>query len=495
MLLLGYDIGSSSIKGSIVDADTGRMVVSAQSPEQELPIDAPKPGWAEQDPNIWWKHVKIVTAKLLENKEVSIEAIRAIGISYQMHGLVLVDKNQKVLRPSIIWCDGRAVETGNRAMEELGSEYCLKHYMNSPGNFTASKLRWVKQNEPDLFRKVDKFMLPGDYIGMRLTGEVVTTFSGLSEGIMWDYPTGGLASRLLETYEIPESMVPDTHPNFACHGKLSQKAATELGLKAGTQVTYRSGDQPNNALSLNVLNPGEVAATAGTSGVIYGVTDKPIYDNKSRVNTFIHVNHESDKSRYGVLLCINGTGIQNSWIKSRMFRNTMSYNDMNNLAAEIPVGSEGLRILPFGNGPERCLENCDIGGHIEGIDFNRHSEHHIIRAAQEGIAFSFNYGLGIMENMGLEIGTIRVGLTNMFLSPVFTEAFTNTTGVTVERYKTDGSLGAAIGAGIGANIFDNRDDAFASLEKVDTIEPDSGLQKKYQEAYNSWEQKLNHLLT
>lgn len=494
MLLLGYDIGSSSIKGSVVDAATGRLVASAVSPEQELPIDAPKPGWAEQSPELWWKHVKIVTAKLLENDGVEAEAIDAIGISYQMHGLVLIDENQQVLRPSIIWCDGRAVEIGEGALNKLGSEYCLEHYLNSPGNFTASKLRWVIENEPELYKKVYKFMLPGDYIGMKLTGEVVTTFSGLSEGILWDYTTGDIARELLCTYDISEELIPDLYPNFSEHGTLSVKAASELGLKSGTKVSYRAGDQPNNALSLNVLNPGEMASTAGTSGVIYGVTDKPAYDEKSRVNTFIHVNHETDKPRYGVLLCINGTGIQNSWIKSRLLQNRLTYDTMNEFAAGIPVGSEGVTILPFGNGPERCLENREIGGQILGIDFNRHTEQHVIRAAQEGIAFSFNYGFKIMKEMGLDADKIRVGLTNMFLSPVFTEAFTNTTGVAVERYQTDGSQGAAIGAGIGAGIFENREDAFASLKLVDTVEPDKELQKQYREAYHRWEETLNSLI-
>lgn len=495
MLLLGYDIGSSSIKASVVDAATGRLVASAISPEQELPIDAPKPGWAEQSPELWWKHVKVVTAKLLEQDEVSAEAIEAIGISYQMHGLVLVDKNQQVLRPSIIWCDGRAVEIGEGALKELGREYCLEHFLNSPGNFTASKLRWVREHEPDVYKKAYKFMLPGDYIGMKLTGNIATTYSGLSEGILWDYSSGNVANKLLETYNISEELISDLHSNFSKHGILSKEAASELGMKKGTKVTYRAGDQPNNALSLNVLDPGEVAATAGTSGVIYGVTDEPVYDDKSRVNTFIHVNHEQDNPRYGVLLCINGTGIQNSWIKSRLFRNTAIYDEMNALAAEVPVGSEGVTVLPFGNGPERCLEQREVGGQIRGIDFNRHTEHHIVRAAQEGIAFSFNYGLQIMKSMGMNIGKIRVGLTNMFLSPVFTEAFTNTTGVTVERFKTDGSQGAAIGAGIGAGVFDSREEAFSSLEKVDTVEPDTDLQHQYQDAYHRWEETLNKQLT
>lgn len=493
MYLLGYDVGSSSIKASLIDAKSGKLMHAATSPGKEMSMIAEQPGWAEQKPETWWKHVVITTREIMDKTGVAPEDVKALGISYQMHGLVLVDKNQNVLRPSIIWCDGRAVDIGRKAFNDLGDSFCLEHFLNSPGNFTASKLKWVKENEPGIYKKIHKFMLPGDYIAMKMSGEISTTISGLSEGILWDYPLHGLARRLLSYYDIDESLVPDFQPNFSDQGSLSATAAEELGLAPGTKIAYRAGDQPNNALSLNVLNPGEAAATAGTSGVIYGVTDKPVYDPKSRVNTFVHVNHTEDNPSYGVLLCVNGTGIQYSWIKNKLFdhNHSLSYEEMNDIAAQSPIGAEKLAVLPFGNGPERSLGDQNIGAQIKGIDFNQHELKHILRASQEGIAFALNYGLQIMKSMDMQIDTIRVGHANMFLSPVFAEAFTNATQARVELYETDGSRGAAIGSGIGAGIFDNRDEAFNGLSRIKTLEPDKEKSSSYQDAYQYWLEKLN----
>lgn len=491
MQLLGYDLGSSSIKACLLDVSTGKVISSASSPEAELDIHSPRKGWAQQDPEVWWKHIKRATAKIMEADQADPGKIAGIGIAYQMHGLVLVDEQQKVLHPAIIWCDGRAVDIGKRAFEDLGHEFCLKHFLNSPANFTASKLRWVKENKPALFSNIHKAMLPGDYIAMKLSGNIKTSLSGLSEGVFWDYKRDELAHELLDYYDIPVDLLPEYGPSFTESGKLSEGAAEELGLRPGTPIGYRAGDQPNNALSLNVLNPGEVAATAGTSGVIYGVTDEPVYDERSRVNTFIHVNSDKQKPRYGVLLCINGTGIQNSWLKSRLFNNRYSYDEMNEIASGIPIGSEGLVVLPFGNGPERVLENREPGALIRNISFNRHGEGHLMRAAQEGIAFSFNYGLQIMKEMGMPVTTIRVGNDNMFQSPVFREAFVNITGTTVELYDTNGALGAAIGAGIGTGVFTNREGAFKNIDQLDTLTPSPGKQVKYQKAYEEWERVLD----
>ncbi len=489
MVLLGFDIGSSSMKATLLEAETGNVLASALSPETELAISAPRPEWAEQDPNIWWTHVKITTAKLLEQSKIDKRDIKAIGISYQMHGLVLVDQNQNVLRPSIIWCDSRAVSIGEKAFQELGREHCLKHYLNSPGNFTASKLRWVKENEPDLFDRIDKMMLPGEYIAAKMTGEIKTTPSGLSEGIFWNFQKQSLAEDLLDYFEIPQDLIPEIVPTFSLQGELIRSAADELGLNPGTPITYRAGDQPNNALSLNVLNPGELAATAGTSGVIYGISDQTIYDPKSRVNTFVHVNHTEEMPRNGILLCVNGTGKLNSWLKTNI-TDRMDYNQMNDLASQSPVGARGLVVLPFGNGAERILENRNIGSSIHHLHFNTHTVSDLLRASQEGIVFALNYGIEIMREMGLTIQTIRAGHTNMFLSPFFTEALATISRATIELFNTDGSHGAARGAGIGAGIYKNATEAFVGLKSVAVIEPEKSLESAYRKAYNGWLKKL-----
>lgn len=492
MYLLGYDIGSSSVKASLVNAENGKCVSSAFYPKSEAPIIAVKQGWAEQEPESWWEYLKLATQAILEDSGVNSGDIKAIGISYQMHGLVCVDKHQKVLRPSIIWCDSRAVPYGQKAFDALGKELCLSHLLNSPGNFTASKLAWVKENEPHIYEQIYKIMLPGDYIAMRLSGEICTTVSGLSEGMFWDFKQNRIADFLLDYYGLDASLIADIRPTFAEQGRVNASAASELGLKEGTPITYRAGDQPNNALSLNVFNPGEIASTAGTSGVVYGVNGVMNYDPKSRVNTFAHVNHTGSQTRLGVLLCINGTGILNSWMKRNVASEGISYADMNDLAAKAPIGSAGISILPFGNGAERMLENRETGCSVCGINFNIHNKSHLLRAAQEGIVFSFKYGIDIMEQMGIPVQKIHAGHANMFLSPIFRDTLAGVTGATIELYDTDGSVGAAKGAGIGAGIYKNNDEAFATLEKLAVIEPDAGKKQEYLDAYARWKSLVDN---
>lgn len=486
MYILGYDIGSSSVKASLVNASTGECAASAFSPKKEMAIAAPEPGWAEQDPQAWWDNLKIATKEVLSMTGIPASEVKAIGISYQMHGLVCVDRDRKVLRPSIIWCDSRAVAIGEDAFRSIGPDHCLETLLNSPGNFTASKLRWVKDHEPATYEKIWKIMLPGDYIAMKLTGEVVTTVSGLSEGIFWDFRQGSPSDALLQYHGFEKSLIPDIADTFSIQGKVSAGAAAETGLAAGTPVAYRAGDQPNNAFSLNVLEPGEIAATAGTSGVVYGVSGEIRYDRQSRVNTFAHVNHKAETNRLGVLLCINGTGILNAWLKYHTGYESAGYEAMNQEAARVPVGSEGLVILPFGNGAERVLGNRNPGGQITSLDFNRHTRAHLARAAQEGIVFSFCYGMEVMRQTGIIPSVIRAGFANMFLSPVFTEALACTSGASIELYNTDGSQGAALGAGVGAGIYHSFSEAFAGLRKIRMTEPDQTLVDAYRQAYQRW---------
>ena len=494
MYLLGCDIGSSSVKASIVDASSGLTIGADFYPKEEAPIKAVKPGWAEQEPDDWWKYLKEAIKGAIAKAGIQGTDIKAIGISYQMHGLVLVDKKMEVLRPSIIWCDSRAVPYGDRAFKNIGEKQCLSHLLNSPGNFTASKLAWVKEFEPELFRSVHKFMLPGDFIAMRMTGDIVTTVSGLSEGIFWDFKNEQVSEDLMNYFGFSNDLIPEIRPTFGLQGELLGSVATELGLKKGTPVTYRAGDQPNNALSLNVLNPGEIAATGGTSGVVYGVNGKVNFDTLSRVNTFAHVNHSADQTRLGVLLCINGVGILNSCVKKNVAPEGISYPELNELAAGIPVGSEGLSILPFGNGAERMLQNKQIDCSIHGLNFNIHSKAHIARAAQEGIVFSFKYGMDIMNEMGIDIDVIRAGSANMFLSPVFRDTLSGVTGTVIELFDTNGAVGAAKGAGIGAGIYQSAEEAFASLKKIDVIEPDGLKADKYCAAYSIWKERLDKLM-
>ncbi len=486
--LLGFDVGSSSVKASLVNADTGKCAATAFYPESEAPIIAVKAGWAEQDPQMWWDNAKLSLKKIMAESGVTADEIAAIGISYQMHGLVCVDKDYKALRPSIIWCDSRAVPYGERAFVDLGAERCLGHLLNSPGNFTAAKLAWVRENEPHIYERIHKIMLPGDYLALRLSGQANTTVSGLSEGMFWDFREGRVADFLMDYYGFDSSLISDIVPTFSIQSRVS--AAAETGLKEGTPITYRAGDQPNNALSLNVFNPGEIASTAGTSGVVYGVLGDVNYDPKSRVNTFAHVNHTAEQTRLGVLLCINGTGILNAWVRRTVAPEGISYADMNDLTVSVPIGSEGITVIPFGNGAERVLENREIGCSVSGINFNKHGKAHIVRAAQEGIVFSFCYGMEVMQQMGMDIRKIHAGRANMFLSPLFRDTLAGVSGATIELYDTDGSVGAAKGAGIGAGIYKDNNEAFATLDKLQVIEPDEAHRNEYLEAYARWKETL-----
>jgi len=487
MLLLGIDIGTSSIKVAIVDAANQQTIVTTQYPESETPITSLQNGWAEQDPEMWWQHVQQAILKANATGKYNPKDIAAIGIAYQMHGLVCVDKHQHVLRDSIIWCDSRAVPYGNKAFEAIGEEQCLSHLLNSPGNFTASKLAWVKENEPHIYEQIDKVMLPGDLIAMKLSGTITTSASALSEGIFWDFKNKELSKDVMNYYGFSPNIIPDIKDVFTEHGLLSNDIAERLSLSANIPITYKAGDQPNNALSLNVFQPGEVAATAGTSGVIYGVGDTLSYDKQSRINSFAHVNHTAAETRIGTLLCINGTGIANSFTR-KLLAADKSYPLINDAAKQISIGSEGLNVLPFGNGAERIFNNKTVGAHYQHINFNIHTEAHIFRAVQEGIAFSFRYGLDIMRENGITPSVIRAGKANLFLSDVFISAFVNATNVPVELYEVDGSVGAAKGAGIGAKIFASEKEAFANTKPLNLIEPT--VFEAYNEVYEGWRELL-----
>lgn len=490
MYLLGYDIGSSSVKAALVEVNTGRIIASDFFPKVEMPMHAEKAGWAEQDPEMWWSNLKLANESVLRMSNIDPRDIKAIGISWQMHGLVMVDKNKKVLRPSIIWCDSRAVPYGDKAFNTIGEEKVLSHLLNSPGNFTASKLAWVKENEPKLYAEIDKIMLPGDYIAMKLTDEISITVEGLSEGIFWDFKENKVSSDILNYFGFNENILPKIAPVFGIQGEVTSEVAKELGLRPGIPVSYRAGDQPNNAVSLNVFNPGEIASTAGTSGVVYGVLDEVKYDPLSRVNIFAHVNHKPNQTRLGVLLCINGTGILNSWVKRNMMSSDMSYSDMNQLAAQSPVGSKGISVIPFGNGAERVLENNNVDCSFRGINFNIHNRSDLLRAVQEGIVFSFQYGMEIMKSIGMDINVIKAGNANMFLSPLFREALASTSNAVIELFDTDGAAGAAKAAGIGVGLYASNNEAFSTLKRIETIEPNHKMSSQYSEAYELWKSLL-----
>ena len=487
MYYLGFDIGSSSIKASIVSKETGKQIGLVQEPEKEMGMISHRAGWAEQDPESWWVHLCKASRRILQETSIDAKEIQAVGISYQMHGLVVLDKSGKVLRPSIIWCDGRAVSIGDKAYEELGADWCTEHLLNSPGNFTASKLKWLADNEPSLYNQIFKIMLPGDYIAYRLTGDILTTVSGLSEGIFWDFQSDSISSELLEYYQIDPNMIPDIAETFGNQGGLSGEAARETGLPEGTPVMYRAGDQPNNALTLNVFQPGEVAATAGTSGVFYAVTDSLKSYQNSGVNNFIHVNHTNENPRIGKLLCINGAGIQYRWLLNNL--KVQSYEEMNVMAREVPIGSEGLKIFPFGNGPERMFGNVYSGASFQGLDFNTHSKAHLCRAALEGIAFSMVYGMELLQREGIKPSKLKAGNDNMFRSHIFSQTIANLIDLNIDIYDNTGATGAARACNLSAGDYSFFGEQVENMDFKKRFTP-ANNREKYLNAYELWREQL-----
>jgi len=493
MYLLGYDIGSSSVKVSIVDADTQAAIGVCSYPKKEMGMISHQVGWAEQEPEDWWQYACDATKDLISTTNIEVNQIKAIGISYQMHGLVCVDKDQKVIRPSIIWCDSRSVDIGNAAFETLGQDFCYNHYLNSPGNFTASKLAWVKNNEPDVFAQIHKVMLPGDFIAMKMTGEICSTISGMSEGIFWDFKNKSTAKDLLSNYGISEALLPPLKETFSVQGKLNKEGAEALNLTEGIPVSYRAGDQPNNALSLGVFEPGDVAGTGGTSGVIYAVTDKLIADKKNSVNSFAHVNYTTTSQRVGVLLCINGAGSMYAWLRKNIAPSDMEYELMEKEASAMPIGSDNLILLPFGNGAERMFQNKNIGAQFCNLQLNRHTKAHMYRATLEGIAFAFVYGIEGMNEMGIDTSNLKVGNDNLFRSDIFSQTIANITKAPIRIVETTGAIGAALGSGYGIGYYAELKDAFQNLKIEKTITPQKE-NEAYLEAYNNWKLSLNKYL-
>lgn len=491
MYYIGYDIGSSSVKVAIIEAATGKSIISLNEPSSEMPIEAPQLNWAEQNPNMWWQYACVATKRAIKDARIDASKISGIGISYQMHGLVIVDVQGEPLRNSIIWCDSRAVEIGNKAFNELGEDQCMAHLLNSPGNFTASKLKWVRDNEPEVYSKIHKYMLPGDYMAYKLTGVINTTKNGLSEGMLWDYKTDRVADWLLEYYAIDTSLTPEIVENFATQSTVNEKGALETGLPEGIPIVYRAGDQPNNALSLNVFNHGEAATTGGTSGVVYTVTNKKKSKEPLRINHFAHVNYSADNQNLGKLLNINGAGIQFRWLKDNMAAN--SYEEMNEKARNVPIGSEGLCLIPFGNGAERMLNNRVLGTHISNLNLNKHSDAHIYRAALEGIAFSFVYGMDILKNDNAEINVIRAGNDNLFRSDIFSNTVATLIGHDIEIYNTTGAIGAARAVGLTDGDFKKFGEHITANDHVMTYKPLKNVDE-YQKAYELWKKELEMLL-
>ncbi len=471
---LGIDIGSSSVKVALIDRE-GRAIAEVREPSQEMPMKSLQAGWAEQDPEMWWQYTCEAIEKITSQLETS--DILSIGLAHQMHGLVLVDQQGNLLRDAIIWCDSRAVPYGSLLADHIGTKQCLDSMLNLPGNFTASKLAWIREHEPDIYKKIACVMLPGDYICYRLTGELSTTAGNLSEGCFWDFKGHRLSPKILEALGLSIDHFPAILQCMDNHG-VTRGQIDINGLPDEIPVCYKAGDQPNNAYALGVTEPGQVAGTGGTSGVIYAVTDKLVADPSQAVNSFAHFNHSSKTSRIGILLCINSVGILYAWMRRML--GDLSYGHMEELASRAPVGSDGLAIIPFGNGAERMLGNQPSSASIHGIQLNRHDQSHLIRAALEGLAFSYAHGIEKMRALGVEIHHFRVGNDNLFQSEIFAQSLADLSQCEIEVIECSGAVGAARGGAHGGGH------QLAIQDQIHFTYSPRPLSDSLSEAYQQW---------
>ncbi|UZO80033.1 FGGY family carbohydrate kinase [Aquimarina sp. ERC-38] len=488
-MYIGIDLGSSSIKVSLITSD-GKALKTVQEPEEEMNILVPGKNWAEQNPETWWSYTCSAIARVCDEAQIATKEIKGIGIAYQMHGLVLIEKNGDVLRNAIIWCDSRAVAIGDQAFQDIGEEVCMNEMLNSPANFTASKLKWLQVNEPEVYQQIHKIMLPGDFIAYKLSGKAQTTTSGLSEGVFWNFKEDKVSKILLDHYNIKKELLPEIVPTFGKQSEVSAKGEEATGIQKGTPILYRAGDQPNNAFSLNVLNPGEVAVTGGTSGVLYAVTESMVSTEGVKLNNFAHVNHDPQHPRIGKLLCINGCGIQYRWLKEQLGFKEDAYEQMNQLASSVPIGADGVVCIPFGNGAERMLNNKIVGTHYLNLNLPVHNKSHLCRATLEGIAFTFVYGMELLKKDNSAINLIRAGSDNLFRSQIFAETIATLTGQEIEVYNTTGAIGAARAAGLTLGTIKSMKDLVLKEDYVKTYKPLT-TKKEYQKAYTRWRKALD----
>lgn len=436
MAFLGIDVGTSSVKVSIVGED-GVILASATAPaSSERAINSPNPNWAEQNPEDWWEDAQQAILNLPLEARLQVEAI---GIAYQMHGLVLVDSQFQPVRPSIIWCDGRNIQESQILAESLGLDALENRLLNKPGTLTLAKLAWVAEHEPETLAKAHTFGLPGDFIAYKLTGEWSTTKSGYSEMVGWDF---GASIPFEEGFrkagwKLP---LPEARPNLEEGAPIQKVIAEKLGLPPSARVTYRAGDQPNNAFGLGVLQQGETAISAGTSGVLYGIGDSSPGLHEG-INRFLHVN-----SQIGVLMCLNGVGSALAFARRTWFQN-QSYEALSELASQ--ANPENCPyFFPFGNGAERILSERAFSGFTE-LDFNRHNLPELARSVFEGIAFAYRLGSEKMEKAGCLSKVVNGTESGLLKSSFFAQLLANELQVELILSEGDGSTAAARGAALG----------------------------------------------
>lgn len=484
--LLGIDIGTSGVKTVLFD-ENGRTVASAI---RDYPLMTPQPGWAEQNPEEWWRGTIDSIRAVLSKSKVNAREIKGIGLSGQMHGSVFLDKAGKVIRPCILWCDGRTEKQCEYITQKVGKEKLHRYTSNRAlAGFTAPKVVWLQQKELKNFKKVHTLLLPKDYIRYKLTGELACEVSDAAGTLLFNVKKGIWSKEVLKALQIPESWLPKVYQSTDVCGEITKEVSRVTGLAEGTPVVGGGADNTCGAIGTGVVKEGRVLSSIGTSGVIFAPTTKVKVDPKERVHTFNH----SVPGQWYLMGCMLSAGLSLRWFRDTLGREEIQqaknqgvdpYQILINKAEEAPKGSEGLIFLPYLMGERSPHGDANARGVYFGLSL-RHQKSHLIRALLEGVTFGMRDSLEIISGLKIPIREIRA-TGGGAVSPFWCQLQADIYGREVVAINsTEGpALGAAILAGVGTGVYKSIQEACERVVKIiDRYEPDMIIHKRHNENY------------
>ncbi len=480
MWFLGMDVGTGGTRAVVVDG-AGKLVAGASS--DHAPFRAEHPGWAEQDPEDWWRAAQEAIRGALEATPEPREPIAAMALTGQMHGAVLLDAEGAVLRPSLIWCDTRTQPECDWLTEKIGYERLIELTCNPAlPNFTLTKLLWVKRRQPEIFAKTRHVMCPKDYVRYRLTGEYAIDVQEASGTLLLDVTHRRWSREVAEAAGIAESWLPKLYESPEICARVSAAAAERTGLKAGTPVAAGAGDQGAGAVGMGILQPGSVSATIGTSGVVFAATAEPTRDPKGRLHTFCH----AVPGLWHVMGVTQGAGLSLHWLRETFFAGE-SYDALSEAAAGVAAGSEGLMWAPYQLGERTPHLDPEVRAAFAGIGV-QHRAAHFVRAVLEGVAYSLKDTFTLFGELGIPVTAIRLGGGGA-RGALWRGIQAGIYGRTAEVLKAEegGAFGCALLAGVGAGHWANLDEACGqAIEVAARIEPEAGDVAAYKDGYAQW---------
>lgn len=491
MKFLGIDVGTGGSRAVVID-EAGQVVTSATI--EHAPFASPQTGWAEQDPGDWWRASSAAVRAVLANGKVRTEEIASIGLTGQMHGAVLLDEHDEVLRPAIIWCDVRTDPQCREITQRVGAEQLIQLVLNPAlAGFTLPKLMWVREVEPDLWTRVRSVLLPKDYVRLKLTGDRATDVADASGTLLLDVRGRKWSQEMLAHANLDEKLLPHVYESQEVTGSVSAAGAEATGLLVGTPVVAGAGDQAAGAIGMGIVRPGSVSATIGTSGVVFAATDRPALDPKGRVHTFCH----AIPDRWHVMGVTQAAGLSLRWFRDRFGTGDIhSNNDQNRdpyeylveEAANAPVGADGLFWAPYLMGERTPHLDPHARAALIGLTAS-HTRSHIIRAILEGVAYSLRDTLSIFSELGVPAGIIRLGGGGA-RSILWQQIQADVYGQTVELVAADEgpAFGAALLAAVGVAAWASVDEACNTAVSVRArIEPEPAARTLMDQGYQTYQ--------